>query len=341
MRSVPSRLPALPVQPADVPWPTHAWPRGAASPALEAAALPLWDAPEEVGSTLALLVVQGGRVVYERYAAGLDASSTLPSWSMAKSVTHALCGLLLADGQLDLDVPLRPREWLGKGDVRAGITLRHLLAMRSGLEFVEDYVDSGISDVMEMLWGSGKDDVAGYAAMKPALHAPDTHFNYSSGSTNIVARHLGEIVGGGAAGMAQFMRARLFDAIGITSANPKFDGHGTFKGSSFCFCTAQDFARFGLLYLRDGLWDGRRVLPAGWVDTARTVVSSDPTKAHEHYGLHWWINDGGETFAARGYEGQRIVVAPGKDAVVVRLGRSSMEEGPRMHERVLGVVGVL
>jgi CubicO group peptidase (beta-lactamase class C family) len=194
---------------------------------------------------------------------------------------------------------------------------------------------------MEMLWGSGKDDVAGYAAMKPALHAPDTHFNYSSGSTNIVARHLGEIVGGGAEGMLRFMRARLFDAIGITSANPKFDGHGTFKGSSFCFCTAQDFARFGLLYLRDGLWDGRRVLPAGWVDTARTVVSSDPTKAHEHYGLHWWINDGGETFAARGYEGQRIVVAPGKDAVVVRLGRSSLEEGPRMHARVLGVVGVL
>lgn len=334
-------LPPLPVQPVDVPWPTRAWPRGEPSAALLAAVAPLWDAPDEVGTTLALLVVQGGRITFERYAPEVTADRTLGSWSMAKSITHALCGLLVRDGELDLDVPLRPREWTGTGDRRAAITVRHLLAMRSGLDFVEDYEDSGISDVMEMLWGSGKDDVAGYAAMKPALHEPGTHFNYSSGSTNIIARHLGEIVGGGAVGMLQFMRARLFEPLGMTSANPKFDAHGTFKGSSFCFCTAQDFARFGLLYLRGGVWDGQRILPEGWVDTARTVLSTDPAKPHDHYGLHWWINDDGQTFCARGYEGQMTLVAPAKDAVVVRLGKSSAVQARGMHERLLGVVGAL
>ncbi len=338
-------LPALPVQPAGVPWPTRDWPRATLPAAHERAlseqSLPLWDAPATVGATHALVVVQHGRLIHERYAADVAPPQTLPSWSMAKSITHALCGLLVLDGKLDIDAPLRPREWTGAGDQRAGITTRHLLAMRSGLDFVEDYVDSGISDVMEMLWSSGKADVAGFAAMKPAIHDLGAHFNYSSGSTNIIARHLGEIVGADAVAMQGFMQRRLFEPLGMTSATPKFDAAGTFKGSSFCYCSAQDFARFGLLYLRNGMWDGRRVLPQHWVDNARTCTFREPVDRHRHYGMHWWINDGDASFYASGFEGQRIIVAPEHDALIVRLGKSTDAQGPAMHDALLTLLAQL
>ncbi len=338
-------LPALPVQPAGVPWPTLDWPRAelpaAHERALQTHCRPLWDAPAEVGTTHALLVVQQGRLIYERYAADVTPLQTLPSWSMAKSIVHALCGLLVQDGKLDIDAPLRPREWTGAGDRRAGITTRHLLAMRSGLDFVEDYADSGNSDVMDMLWSAGKADVAGFAAMKPAIHDLGAHFNYSSGSTNIIARHLGEIVGAGPEAMQGFMRRRLFEPLGMASATPKFDAAGTFKGSSFCYCSAQDFARFGLLYLRNGVWDGRPVLAPHWVDNARTCTYREPVERHRHYGMHWWVNDGDASFYAGGYAGQRIIVAPEQDAVIVRLGRSTELQGPGMHDALMTLLADL
>ena len=338
-------LPALPVQLADVPWPTLNWPVRAPSAAharaLNLLGRPLWESPAALGTTHALVVIQHGQLLYERYAADVTSAQTLPSWSMAKSIVHALCGLLVLDGKLDIDAPLRPREWTGAGDQRAGINTRQLLAMRSGLDFAEDYVDRSSSDVMEMLWGSGKSDVAGYAAMKPAIHGPGAHFNYSSGSTNIVARHLGEIVGTGAAAMQRFMRQRLFDPLGMASATPKFDSVGTFKGSSFCYCTALDFARFGLLYLRDGLWDGRRLLPEHWVSEARTCTYREPVQQHRHYGMHWWINEDDSSFYAGGYAGQRIIVAPMQDAVIVRLGKSTDAQGPVMHEALMKLLAEL
>ena len=338
-------LPVLPAQPAGVPWPTLDWPKAelpaAPARALLASSEPLWDDSAAVGTTHALLVVQGGRLVYERYAADVTPEQTLPSWSMAKSMVHALCGLLVLDGKLDIDSPLRPREWTGAGDPRAGITARHLLAMCSGLDFVEDYVDSGVSDVIEMLWNSGKADVAGFAAMKPALHEPGEHFNYSSGSTNIIARHLGEIVGADADAMQAFMQRRLFAPLGMASATPKFDAAGTFKGSSFCYCSARDFARFGLLYLRNGTWDGRRLLPQHWVDNARTCTFREPVTRHGHYGMHWWINDGDASFYAGGFGGQRIIVAPVQDALIVRLGSSTEAQGPAMHDALLALLAQL
>jgi CubicO group peptidase (beta-lactamase class C family) len=322
VNTVPARpieLPRLPEQPAAAPWPTHDWPAGPLPPNVDAEALAsLVDAltalPEGDGVTDSVLVVHRGRIVLEQYGDEADPNRTLQSWSMAKSMLHALVGMLVLDGRVDPDAPLGAPEWQAEGDSRAAITWRAALRMRPGLAFAEDYVDAGVSDVIEMLWGSGRDDVAHYAADKPLAHAPGAHFNYSSGTSNILARAVGTIVGGGATGMHAFMRERLFEPLGMTSPAPKFDARGTWKGSSFCFCTARDFARFGLLYLRDGVWDGRRLLPEGWVDDARTPTHLTDEEAEQP-----------RRFFASGYEGQRILLAPDQDLLAMRLGRSPNE----------------
>lgn len=286
--------------------------------------------PPELGTTLALVVVHRGRIVAEGYEPGTNDASTLISWSTAKSVTHAVAGLLVGDGTLDVAVPAPVGIWKHRGDPRAEITLQHLLEMRSGLRFTEDYVDAGVSDVIEMLFGSGQHDVATFAASFPLDHLPGTSWSYSSGTTNIVSRVLGDLVGGGEAGMRAFLQERLFEPLGMTSADPRFDAAGTFIGSSFLYCTARDFARFAYLYLRDGVWDGQRLLPAGWVDHARAPV---PVPAEEEfgYGAHWWLwREHPGAFAAHGYEGQYLIVVPDRDLVVVRLGKTPAELRPNL-----------
>ena len=336
---VPSTQFALPQQPEGVAWPTAEWEQGpqlTGDPGALAALLdPVFSTPEtpELGQSLALVAVQGGRIVAERYGPGVAPTDTLISWSTAKSMTHAAVGLLMADGLLDPTRPAPVAEWSADGDPRAAITIDDLLAMRSGLHFLEDYLDDTASDCLEMLWGSGADDVAHYAASQDLEHPVDTVFNYSSGTTNIVSRIIGDVlVGRSAAGsstaqqreaaMRAFLRERLFGRIGMASAEPRFDAAGTWVGSSYVFATARDFARFGLLYLRDGVWDGARLLPAGWVDSARTIRSTDPDDG-TWYGHHWWVRgDDVGTFWAAGYEGQMISCVPALDLVVVRLGKT-------------------
>jgi CubicO group peptidase (beta-lactamase class C family) len=284
--------------------------------------------------TLAELVLHRGEVVHEQYAPSAGPDTTLISWSTAKSVTHALVGIAVRDGLLDLDAPAPVAEWSDDG--RSAITLRQLLHMCSGLRFVEDYVDDSISHCIDMLFGAGQADVAGYAAALPLDHPPGSFFNYSSGTTNIVSRIVGQAVGGGEAGMRAFMQDELFGPLGITSADPRFDAAGTFIGSSFLYCTARDFARFGELYLADGVWDGRRLLPDGWVDFAR-IPAPVPVEEEFGYGAHWWLWDGHGfpgTFAAHGYEGQYIIVRPDRDLVVVRLGKTPIEVRPPVIEHL-------
>lgn len=319
----------LPAQPEDTPWPTADWPTGGPLPGEVAAALDAAFAPESqdrLGRTDALLVVRGGRIAYERYGEGLGPDNTFPSWSKAKSITQALTGLLVGDGRIDIHAPADAPEWRERpDDPRAAITLDQLLRMSSGLKFIEDYRPGEPSDVMEMLYGSGKADTAAYAASQPLEFPPDKLMSYASGTTNIVSRALSRALGADAAGFEAFMRARLFEPLGMRSPVPKFDAAGTFIGSSFCFCTARDFARFGLLYLRDGIWEGRRLLPEGWVDYARTRTSSrdDPD---EPYGAHWWLGLGGPgSFSANGYDGQYTVVVPDLDLVLVRHGATPLD----------------
>lgn len=323
-----SALPPLPVQPAGVPWPTTEWPEGELPPQVAAKLAPLLGhafrdpAPDDLGETHAFLAVQGGRIVAERYWRGFDAASTHHSWSQAKSITHALIGILVREGRIDIHAPADVPEWQAEGDPRRAITLDQLLRMSSGLKFAEDYVDAGVSDVIEMLFGSGKADVAAYAARAPLAHPPGTSWSYSSGTTNLVARAAARALAASGEAFREFMFRELFAPIGMTSATPKFDAAGTFIGSSFCYCTARDFARFGLLYLRDGVWDGQRLLPEGWADYARTPTPVPQTE-RLGYGAHWWLGIAGPgSFSANGYEGQYTVLVPDLDLILVRNGKS-------------------
>ena len=323
-------LSPLPPQHLDTPWPTQNWPVGelrhvdsTAFDALVAEAF----APKmtaTLGETHALLIVQAGRITFERYGEGFDAASTHHSWSKAKSITQALVGLLAKDGKLDIHAPADVPEWAG--DARSAITLDQLLRMSSGLKFSEDYAPSGgSSDVIAMLFQEGKDDVAAYAAAQPLEHAPGTYWSYASGTTNIVSRIASRALDAYGPDFERFMRERLFQPLGITSAIPKFDKAGTFIGSSYCFMSARDFARFGLLYLRDGVWEGRRLLPESWVDYARRPTFQQAGVDSNRYGAHWWLDFAGPgSFSANGYEGQYTLIAPGRDLIIVRHGATPL-----------------
>ncbi len=332
----------LPSQPDGVPWPTEAWP---IAPSAQQANLPAAEKlllqPPELGLTLALVVVRHGRIVWEGYGPSTDLAEPLISWSMGKSVTQALIGLCVADGLVHLDEPAPVPEWQAPGDGRSAITVRHLLTMSGGLRFNEDYVDAETSHCIEMLFGAGHGDVASYAASLPLDHEPGTVWNYSSGTTNVLARIASAAIGGGEAGLRRYLADRLFGPIGMRSADPRFDAAGTFIGSSFLYATARDFARFGTLYLRNGRWDGRQVLPVGWVDQARTPTPTPPEEEHG-YGAQWWLWNGplGElgTFGAHGYEGQYTLVIPALDAVVVRLGKSPSELRPALVSTLVELV---
>jgi CubicO group peptidase (beta-lactamase class C family) len=318
----------FPPQPADVAWPRTAWPLGAPPRGFREP-----DAPD-FGKTHALAVIWRGRLVYERYGSEHGPDSTLISWSVAKSFLHALVGLLVRDGKLDPAARAGVPQWQTPGDARAAITLDQLLRMSSGLFWREDYVDAQQSDVIEMLFGEGKDDVAAFAAHYPLAHAPDTVWCYSSGTSNLVSAIAARALGGGDAAR-EYLRRELFARLGMASATLRSDAAGTWIGSSFVFATARDFARFGLLYLRDGIWEGERILPKGWADYARSLT---PGSAGE-YGAHWWLPPMGEgMLSANGYQGQYVFVAPARDVVVVRLGESSAEQQPLVRAWLAEVV---
>ena len=334
---------ALPAQPPDVPWPGDDWPTGSLPDGVDAdrlealldTAFPDPDG-RPFGMSLAVVVVHRGRLVAERYGSTAGPDEPLISWSMAKSFTHALVGVLVGEGRLDVEAPAQVPEWRAPDDPRRAITLDHLLRMVPGTEFVEDYVDDEVSHCIDMLFGAGNADMAAYAAALPSVAPPDTVFNYSSGTTNLITRIIGDLVGRGSA-FETWMRAALLDPIGMQSARLTFDDAGTWVGSSFLHATARDFARFGLLYLRDGMWGGRRLLPEGWVDYGRTLQARDDEG--NGYGAHWWVwDEPSDVFVAQGYETQRIVVHPASDLVVVRLGKTPADRGPSVDEWLVEVM---
>ncbi|HEX3793458.1 MAG TPA: serine hydrolase [Acidimicrobiales bacterium] len=331
----------LPSQPEGVPWPTTDWPTGdvPAGVDLEPLLDKICDDEGPMATTYAVVVIHRGRLVAERYQGGLPhfdhepdpvtPETRLLSWSMAKSMLHAIVGTLVGDGRLDPDLPADVPEWAGADDLRREITLNQLLAMRDGLDFKEDYVDDRVSDVINMLFGDGQTDVAHFAADRPLAAPPGTRFNYSSGTSNIISSAVARLVGHGAP-YKQYLSERLFGPIGMASAEPEFDMVGTWVASSYVRATARDFARFGLLYLRDGEWDGTRILPEGWVDHGRTMRSDDPEDGP--YGAHWWgvAGDTLGTFRCSGYEGQSITLCPPLDLVVVRLGKTPIERAQHL-----------
>jgi len=315
----------------------------------------MFDRPVDEGITLAFVAQQHGEVVAERYGTQpenifepvrkITADSTLTSWSMAKSITHAVVGLLVGDGLLDVEAPASVPEWAGTP--KAEITLLQLLEMRSGLRFVEDYVDDGVSQCLEMLFGESGPSHAAYAAALPLDHPPGSVYNYSSGTTNIIARIIGDVVAGGPGGdpserrarTEAFLQNRLFGPAGMASAIPKFDGAGDFVGSSYVYATARDFARFGELYRHDGRTTaGEQILPVGWTDHARGFSARDPENGCD-YGRHWWMwPQLPGSVVCHGHEGQYVIVDPGRELVMVHLGKTPSGSTARLRARLGSLV---
>lgn len=332
-------------QPAAVAWPGAEWPTaplpaGTDTARLERALDIAFAEPMgPMGQTRAVVVIFRGQLVLERYGQGFGPDTRLVSWSMAKSFTQALVGAAVLEGRVAIDTPMGNRRWAA-GDPRAATTWRQWLQFTDGLRYTElGATAPQRSDAARMLFGPGRRDPIGFAASLPQIHPAGTVWNYSTASSNLIADALTERLAPGAdpaarrAAMAGFMRDKLFGPIGMRSAFPEFAPDGTFLGGSLIYATARDFARFGLLYARDGVWNGTRLLPEGWVDFARTP---GPASNADIYGAGWWVQpaDGpgrprtslynGEPrdgFSAQGHDGQVILVVPSRDLVVVRLGQ--------------------
>jgi CubicO group peptidase (beta-lactamase class C family) len=277
-------------------------------------------AKERLG-TRAIVVIRDGQLIGERYADGFDERTPQLGWSMSKSATNLLVGrYALAQGiDVEKESGLRP-EWT---DERRSITVDHLMRMTSGLRWDETY-DLG-TPVTEMLYAS--DDMAGYAASQPLAHRPGRYQQYSSGSTNIVCDWLTELPD---VRDTDFPRTGLFAPLGLSSAVWEPDAAGTPVCSSYLWATPRDWAAIGQFALQDGMWNGRRLLPEGWMEKSTTAT---PTARSEEsgYAAGWWVNteaDGSivdpelppDTYWASGHDGQRLYVVPSAGLVVVRLG---------------------
>ena len=279
--------------------------------------------------TRALVVIQDGEIIGERYADGYDPSTPLLGWSMSKSVTTALAGLVVGDGLMELDAPLGAPEWEGD-ETRSAISLRNLLQMSSGLEFVEEYTAGNDSVGMLFL----EPDMAAYAASKPLIEAPDTQWSYSSGSTNIASRALTKALGGSKATQA-YLQERLFAPAGMANVTFEQDNVGTPVGSSYIYATPRDWARFGLLFLNKGEAGGEQILSPDWVEFVHTPA---PASELGIYGAGFWLNgmaeDGDgrflpdlpeDAYFAMGHNGQVVGIFPSQNTVIVRLGWSTGE----------------
>jgi len=287
--------------------------------------------PEAPLQTRAVVVLHRGRVVAERYAPGYGVQTPLHGWSMTKSVTNALLGVLARQGRVAMQAPLPQPAWAGDG--RAAITPDHLLRMTSGLSFGNS-LGAGIGELVnpatQMLFSDA--DMAADAISAPLGARPGTQWEYSNGSTQILSRLVRDLAGGDEAAALRFAHAELFGPLGMASAVLETDGSGAPVGAAHLWSTARDWARFGQLCAQDGVVGGRRLLPEGWVAYSATPTEGSPVG----YGAGFWTNQGDgagarrrveqgmprEAFMARGAFGQFVVVVPSRQLVVVRLGHS-------------------
>jgi len=281
------------------------------------------DDPAMAGTGMrAVVVVKNGHIVAERYGEGFSSKTPLLGWSMTKTVNAAIVGTLVKDGTMAIDNKGLFAPW--KADGRAAISLANLMAMSSGLEFNEDYGD--VADVTRMLYL--EPNMAGFAEAKPLTGEVGKVFSYSSGTAVMLSRLWQDTIGDKRKALA-WPRTALFEPLGMHSAVLETDEQGTFVGSSYLYATAHDWARFGQFLLQGGVWNGKDILPAGFVDWMREPASKIYGKGQ------LWIEGPGDeespgagvaaglpkdTYWMEGHDGQTVAIIPSEELVVVRLG---------------------
>lgn len=296
--------------------------------------------------TKAVVVIHKGKLIAEQYVAPLAQNVPSLSNSMAKSVTTLLVGTLQMRSFVDIHAPLTFPEW--QNDERRSITLDHLMRMSSGLAFDESY---GLNtDVTDML--ANKANTARFALNMPLAHPVDTHWAYSSGTTNIIAQAMFDAIGGDLQNKYDYLNQALLGPMGVSNALMELDGSNTFVGSSYFYATARDWAKFGQLMLQNGVWEGQRLLPQNWVSYSTTP---SPTAKNREYGAQFWLNSApvnqqwsppwpdvpNDAYFMSGYQGQYVVVVPSEDVVVVRLGFTHPGTNSGMNELVSGIIASL
>jgi CubicO group peptidase (beta-lactamase class C family) len=308
------------------------------------------------GETRALVLEVDGRIVAERYGEGFDRSTRLLGWSLSKTVTGLLIGLLVSDGRLRLDESVPVPLWQRSGDPRGEITLRQLLQMRSGLRHVEEASPVFDGDTARMLFLDGRDNMAAYAEAQPLAAEPGRKFVYSSATTMIlsdVAAHAltdstdpavrRQLVG-------DYLRTRLLGPLGMRSAVAEFDPAGTLVGAGRIHATARDWARLGEFLRNGGAVNGAQILPRGWIE-----FMTRPSPAEPGYGAQLWLNrdrrDGADRLlpgdlpagivAAVGHLGQYVIVSPAQHVTLVRLGHSDDAQRKVLRERLAAILRLL
>ena len=280
-----------------------------------------FDGPQEYSKgSAAVVVIYKGELVAEKYAKelGITSETRLCGWSMTKSLINAMAGVLVKKGKLDVNAVAPVAEW--QKDVRRNITMNDLMHMSSGLKWDEDYGD--VSSATNMLYRSA--NCYKVAVDVPYQDKPNTKWNYSSGTTNILSGIIRSLIGNDEI-YRNFPYKEIFNQIGMSSMIVETDVTGNFVGSSFGYATVRDWARFGLLYFKDGIWKNDTILPKGWVTYSRTSAAASKGQ----YGALFWLNKSKklpdvpeDMFSCNGHRGQFVYIIPSKNLVVVRLGFS-------------------
>jgi len=312
-------------------------------------------ADETLGETRAVVVLRGGRIVAERYAPGYHENTRFLSWSMAKTVTAVMIGQLVSDGRLRLDESVPVPAWQRPGDPRGEVTLRHLLQMRAGLRHTEAGAPVYASDEVRMLFLDGRDDMAAYAEAQPLEAEPGRRFEYSTATTVILADLAARSLAEGAdpatrrRAVADYLRTRLFDPIGMKSALPEFDAAGTLVGGSMIHATARDWAKFGEFLRTRGSVRGAQLVPTSWIE-----FMTKPSPRNPGYGAQLWLNRPQpddkvvlfpgrapkSVFASVGHLGQYVIVSPAQQLTVVRLGHTPDAARPALAARLGDLVAL-
>ncbi len=270
----------------------------------------------DLNKTRAVVVIHKDKIIAEKYDEGFNKESLLLGWSMTKSITSTLFGILQCKGALNIHDRAPFKEW--ENDDRKNITIHNLLQMNSGLEWDEDY--NTISDVTKMLFLS--EDMTKTQLNKPLVGKPNETWNYSSGTTNVLSGILRKQFKTHQEYL-DFWYTDLIDKIGMNSMVIETDLSGNYVGSSYAWATARDWAKLGLLYLHGGNWNGVSLFDKDWVKYATT-----PTPTSDGwYGAQIWLNAGNRypdvpknMYSFNGYQGQNVFVLPDQDLVVVRMG---------------------